>query len=180
MPGADKREIGKHVNTPRNTPKNRADPGYSPFTWSRQQTSTLTETTMRNDALDPVEITARKTHKSKDDRQYALEQGRKRSNAPVQPIPSGPCCLRCPHWLEEPAEGHGRCRVTFISLGSRAQDRTVLSYDEAKEQRLFGADMLITKPWFTCRQFGRSLQDAPTPIRPSLVALARGDERGSA
>jgi hypothetical protein len=138
--------------------------------------------------LDPVEVTVGKTHKGKDDLAFTEARRKRRNEKTItRPIPEGPCCAKCPHWMAGDDEG-GTCRVSFVAWAKYADGRMLIDYDQYRDEPM-GAVMVETKPWMTCSQFNRDLtvrliRPRPEPSDEStwgpLKRLARmKDERGN-
>jgi hypothetical protein len=106
---------------------------------------------------DPIDQTVRKTHVGEDDKAFARARAKKRETTPRFPLPSGPCCFRCPHWTRDEDEEYGACRVLFVAWASRPENRRIVGYDEVRMQGIPVTDNLRTMPHFVCDQFGRSL-----------------------
>lgn len=64
---------------------------------------------------------------SPDDKRWKAEQKRKKAKPPPpNPIPDGPCCVRCRNWTKpEPDDDFGSCQklVTIIRYASGCPDR---------------------------------------------------------
>lgn len=105
--------------------------------------------------LDPVEQSVRRTHKGKDDRLWEAEQKRKKQPPMLMPLPDGPCCSRCRHWIEYAEEM--ACQVTAMVAAYYPENRRFVDLDEMKAEGLMGLPPMRTKPWFVCRQFNRPL-----------------------
>ena len=103
-----------------------------------------------------VTETVRRTHKGKDDIAFEEARKKRRNAKPVlMPIPDGPCCSRCDHWIEY-AEKMA-CRVTGIVAAQYPEHRRIVDFDEMKAEGMMGIPPMRTEPWFVCRQFNRPL-----------------------
>lgn len=115
--------------------------------------------------LDPVDITVGITHKGKDDLAFIEARTRRRNQKPItRPLPPGACCAKCRHWMNGDEDG-GECRVAFMVSSHRPEEREVIDYDQYRDE-FPAADGLVTRPWFSCSQFNRDLDQSVTRAKP--------------